>query len=210
MNRRALLQQIVDSEKLKPDRVVDFKPSARLINELGYKNIVELGVRDGKHFEKFANSDADVIVGCDLWIDSDNVYENDKKFTQHEQDDMYSSLRNKYLNDSRVKIIKHDSSTLSKEYDDGYFDLVFIDADHSYEGVKKDINAWYNKVRDGGIVSGHDYEQSGVTVDGNYYEFGVMKAVDEFVKDNNLKDKLYITPKKGNWGGGIPCWYILK
>ena len=36
-------------------------------------------------------------------------------------------------------------------------DFVYIDGDHSYEGVKKDFKIWYNKVRTGGIVGGHDY-----------------------------------------------------
>lgn len=54
---------------------------------------------------------------------------------------------------------------------DGTLDLVFIDADHSYEGVKNDIAAWGVKVRPGGILCGHDYI-------GHYV--GVKRAVDEF------------------------------
>ena len=49
-------------------------------------------------------------------------------------------------------------------------DLIFIDADHSYEWVKRDINALYPKVRSGGILSGHDYGNENI---------GVKKAVDE-------------------------------
>lgn len=40
---------------------------------------------------------------------------------------------------------------------DRAFDLVFIDADHSYEAVKADIAAWEPKVREGGILCFHDY-----------------------------------------------------
>lgn len=210
MDRYTILNNIINIEKLKPNNIVDFKPGAELINKLGYKKIIELGVRDGKHLDKFVNSNAEVIIGCDLWLDSDNIYENDKKFTQLQQDNMYNNLINKYKLDNRVQIIKHDSSTLSNNYENDYFDLVFIDADHSYEGATKDINAWYSKVRSGGIICGHDYENFGVTIDNVYYKFGVIDAVNKFVSDNNLKDKLYITPKKGMMGGGIPCWYIFK
>lgn len=35
-------------------------------------------------------------------------------------------------------------------------DLLFIDADHSYEGVKRDWADWVPKVRDGGVVALHD------------------------------------------------------
>jgi len=50
------------------------------------------------------------------------------------------------------------------------FDLVFIDADHSYESVKEDIEVWLPRVKKGGYLSGHDY--------GPPWE-GVIKAVDE-------------------------------
>jgi predicted O-methyltransferase YrrM len=41
---------------------------------------------------------------------------------------------------------------------DAVFDLVFIDADHSYSSVRDDIAAWRPKVRPGGVLCGHDCE----------------------------------------------------
>lgn len=41
---------------------------------------------------------------------------------------------------------------------DNCFDLVFIDADHSYSGVMRDIDAYKSKVKEGGILCGHDCE----------------------------------------------------
>ena len=41
-------------------------------------------------------------------------------------------------------------------------DLVFIDADHRYEAVKADIEAWAGVIRKGGVLSGHDYHWPGV------------------------------------------------
>jgi predicted O-methyltransferase YrrM len=49
-------------------------------------------------------------------------------------------------------------------------DLIFIDADHSYQAVSEDIKAWSAHVRRGGIICGHDYHQS---------EPAVMRAVEE-------------------------------
>ncbi len=209
-NRRNILDYIIQNENKKNDTIVNFKPTHTIIDILNYKKVVELGVRCGKHFNTFVKSKADVIIGCDLWLDSDNIYENDKCFSQEQQNELMTNVINTYSHDKRVQIIRHDSSSLAENYNDNEFDLVFIDADHSYEGAKKDIYAWYNKVKDGGILCGHDYEKYGITVKGKYYKFGVMDAVDEFVKEKKLCDKLYITPKKGHWGGGIPCWYILK
>lgn len=43
---------------------------------------------------------------------------------------------------------------------EGEFDLIFIDADHSYEGVSEDIETWWPRVRQGGVLCGHDIQIS--------------------------------------------------
>jgi SAM-dependent methyltransferase len=55
---------------------------------------------------------------------------------------------------------------------DRQFDLVFVDADHSYQKVLQDIAAWEDKVRPGGILCGDDYD--------NPHWPGVKQAVDEY------------------------------
>ena len=55
-------------------------------------------------------------------------------------------------------------------------DFVYLDARHDYASVKEDLGQWFDKVRPGGIVAGHDY-LDGQFVDG---DFGVRSAVDEF------------------------------
>lgn len=60
----------------------------------------------------------------------------------------------------------------------GTLDFAFIDADHSYEACKEDLELWAPKVRAGGIVAGHDY--------GAIWP-GVVEAVHEYVANNGLK-----------------------
>jgi Methyltransferase domain len=62
---------------------------------------------------------------------------------------------------ARLVPVVSDSAAAATLMRDGWFDLVFIDADHSYDSVKADIAAWLPKVRPGGILCGHDCE-SGV------------------------------------------------
>lgn len=50
-------------------------------------------------------------------------------------------------------------------------DMIFIDGDHRYEYVLKDIDKAIELVKPGGIISGHDYDMQ-------YWE-GVKRAVDE-------------------------------
>ncbi len=51
-----------------------------------------------------------------------------------------------------------DSVSASKVFADNILDMVFTDADHSYERVKEDITSWYSKVKIGGIMCGHDWD----------------------------------------------------
>jgi hypothetical protein len=52
---------------------------------------------------------------------------------------------------------KGTTDTLHHLFNDEFFDLVYIDGDHSYSGVMKDILYWLPKVKQGGYIGGHDY-----------------------------------------------------
>ena len=67
------------------------------------------------------------------------------------------------------------STDIAAYIPDGSLDLVFLDADHSYDGVRADIEAWLPKVRNGGWIGGHDYGNG----DPAYDFSGVKRAVDE-------------------------------
>jgi len=70
-------------------------------------------------------------------------------------------------------------------------DFVYIDGDHNYPMVKKDIELYYPKVKSGGYLGGHDYEMEW---------FGVIKAVNEFLKKRDLE-----------LNGSYPSdWWIIK
>lgn len=56
----------------------------------------------------------------------------------------------------RCAILKGDSVDQAKRIQNGSLDFVFIDGDHTEEGVRRDIIAWKSKVRRGGMILGHD------------------------------------------------------
>lgn len=51
-------------------------------------------------------------------------------------------------------------------------DLLFIDGDHSYEGIKGDVESWLPKIKDDGIIIFHDYG----------WAEGVKRVVKEYIK----------------------------
>ena len=55
-------------------------------------------------------------------------------------------------------------------------DWVYIDGDHTHRAVLADLEAFYPKVRIGGIISGDDYANPG------WWHDGVTTAVNEFVR----------------------------
>lgn len=78
----------------------------------------------------------------------------------------------------RANVLEMNSVEAAATLSDGSLDLVFLDADHSYDGVKADLDAWMPKVRAGGWIGGHDYANH---VSG--YDFsGVSRAVDEWAQ----------------------------
>ena len=73
------------------------------------------------------------------------------------------------------RVLRMPSVEASKRVADAHLDLVYIDANHMYEFVKQDIMAWLPKVRGGGYIAGHDYDNPVEP------KWGVRRAVDELL-----------------------------
>lgn len=110
-------------------------------------------------------------------------------------------------------------------FNDESLDFIYIDANHSYDYVKADLEMWYPKLKKGGILSGHDYlkfdwysdskeyplcqngkdrEIYSYNTQGRYFAgiFGVNPAVDEFCKIHNKN----VNVTNEFWG----TWYLIK
>lgn len=67
------------------------------------------------------------------------------------------------------------------------FDLVFIDAGHDYESVKRDVVAWWDRVYPGGLFCGHDID----SIKDIHGVWGVRKAVEEFASGLGLSFEVF-------------------
>jgi precorrin-6B methylase 2 len=127
--------------------------------------IVEIGSWKGR-------STHALLSGC-----SGIVYAVDTFKNSTERKDSYEDFIKNVGHFKNLKVYKADSLEAAREFEDKSIDMVFIDADHSYEAVKADIEAWLPKVKR--LICGHDY-------DPEYYA-GLVKAVDEkFGKVNSI------------------------
>jgi len=102
----------------------------------------------------------------------------------------YRNTLNLFQNDPHTTILRK-TSLEATEHTPNNLDLVFIDANHTYTHVKENSLAWLPKVRPGGIVAGHDYDDTIPMFS------GVKSAVDEIFKGKILigKDRLWIYKK---------------
>jgi hypothetical protein len=69
----------------------------------------------------------------------------------------YNKLILYFNNDKNVFLHKGFSYDILSKFDNEYFDMVYIDGDHSYECVKNDLDIAFDKVKSGGYICGHDY-----------------------------------------------------
>jgi hypothetical protein len=133
---------------------------------------VEIGSYQGESTLTFAKSGKfSRIYAIDPW--SDEVYDEDDKATLHCPmgfvEVAFEINLKQYISKGVVHKLKGTGEQWIKEFMDNTVDFIYIDANHTYSAVKKDILMWKSKLRYGGILAGHDY--------GTHP--GVKKAVDE-------------------------------
>jgi hypothetical protein len=89
-----------------------------------------------------------------------------------------------------INVYKEYSINACKHYSNNSLDFVFIDALHDYNNVLVDITHWYPKVKENGIIAGHDF-----WVNMGHIKClpGVVNAVTHIFKDD------FITTNEGCW-----------
>lgn len=92
-------------------------------------------------------------------------------------------IRERFADDVEAgKVILHQgqSDKVLKKFPDRHFDFIYIDADHSYEGVTKDIVIAKQKIRPDGFLIFNDYTYWSPV---ECLPYGVMRAVNELCLD---------------------------
>ena len=160
---------------------------------------VEVGVCLGEYSEMILSySKLTTLYLVDPWREFNrDAYFDTANVNQEEQDKRYEFVIEKFQRyGKRVKILRNTSSEAHPLFNMEELDFIYIDANHSYEECKRDLEMWWPKLKARGVFAGHDY------IDNLTWNWRVKKAVDEFI--NKEKQKLFIT------NGEFPTWYLIK
>jgi cephalosporin hydroxylase len=168
-----------------------------------YKNMVDR-FGDNSHFVEIGsfkggsaafmaveiiNSGKNIKFDCiDLWSD---FWDSDSKDLKNNT--IYLNMYETFLNNIKpvshiINPIRSDSHLASSLYNDNSLNFVYIDANHHYDYIKKDLQLWYPKIKKGGIFAGHDFI--------NNKTCQVQQAVEEFCRIYKLTVNL---EEGGSW-----------
>lgn len=137
-------------------------------SQKSFKRYVEIGVWKGNSISYLANLLRDKkgveIYAVDLFENSNysDVYGH---ISRKEIANLYEVYNyNLKRNNVRhlIKDIKGCSWETASQFENNYFDFIFIDAGHLYQDVINDIKAWLPKIRQNGIFAGHDWLGGGI------------------------------------------------
>ncbi len=148
---------------------------------------VECGVFRGDFSTKLLSiSQPSHLTLIDLWegaIFSGDMDGNNPRSEHGET--LFHIVRNTFAKDERVTILRSSSAEALSKFSDSSLDAIYVDADHSYEGCKRDLLIAHRKVKLGGWICGHDYLINGEKAK-TIYPLGVRRAVDEFCRESGL------------------------
>jgi hypothetical protein len=166
-----------------------------LLQELGAKVGVELGVYKGKYSEVLVKKMPSLdLTAIDAW----KAY---PTYKDYEVADLEINAYNQAVSRSEkhgFKILKEWSVPASKQFKDESLDFIYIDSNHDFAHVIEDLNAWSPKVKKGGIISGHDFFKS------RQARYGVTYAVPAWCDYRNVPMLFVIG------GDKIPSWFYVK
>ena len=197
------------------DKLPEFLTHLGLVNKG-----VELGTFKGGYSRNIVSNWPGKLYMVDVWRPlSIEEYDDDSNHQNHI--DAYSEAMSEIKGyEDRAFMLRMKGIYASELFEDNSLDFVYIDANHTYEGVKEDIKYWYPKVKPGGLLLGHDYIPNDMYNDDrkdlpiylyannnpddlNYAGmFGVNPAVNEFAEENN-----YVVNQTDEWLG---TWWIKK
>lgn len=172
---------------------------AELFCELGYKVGAEIGVYRGEYSEQLCRKNPGLKLYCiDPWSAREDYRDTLDEQDAHNENEESTRRR---IAGFDCEILKTTSLDAVENFEPESLDFVYIDGQHDFINVARDIEAWSKRVRAGGIVAGHDYVRFTERHD-RYSGHHVLEVVDAWTKAYYIAP-LFLTGSKGR-GGKLP------
>jgi hypothetical protein len=138
---------------------------------------VEIGVLRGDFSVKMMEileSAHHYMVDPWAWTDVDHgqVWAWDAPGDHPTGEDIYLGVQRRFWGRSDCTILRTVSVRAAALFENDSLDVVYIDGNHRQEQCLMDLRAWFPKIRPGGTIAGHDYN-----------EVGVQHAVAAFIRE---------------------------
>ena len=160
------------------------------------KTIVEIGSWKGRSTEAILSGTEATVYAVDHFLGSKGEEEQHK---EAKDDVVYNQFLANVGHHENLKVLRMSSEEAVKQFADKSVDMVFIDGEHTYEGVKKDIEMWLPKAKK--LICGHDYCDSWQ---------GVKKAIEENFNDFTKEDSIWIKNLDGGNRGPLKTIELPK
>lgn len=146
-------------------------------------NMLEIGCYAGESTEVWCKRFNNVIA-IDPWL-SGKGYDSNDIASKNMSNGIEKQFDNRMKSYKNIIKIKNFSYNVCNSIEDNSLDFVYIDGEHTYDGVMRDIELFLPKIKTGGYIGGHDYKPKWV---------GVVNAVNEKlgIPDNIFEDKSWI------------------
>lgn len=133
-----------------------------IIMENKCEKVAEIGIWKGSTTRNVLSSPAKEVVkeywAIDQWDKYYPGYDRHVSgWDQETWDSLYFKTCKLLPYFPQLKVIKMTSVKAAKLFWKGYFDLVYIDSNHTHDFIKEDIEAWLPLIKRGGVIAGHDY-----------------------------------------------------
>lgn len=170
----------------------------KLIPDISNAVCVELGCAECFFASDIANWGVKKLYAVDLW-ESHPEIPGDAGSSQAWHNANYQACKKRFEPfGQRVEILRGPTVAMAGLINEP-LDFVNVDACHSYACVKADIEAYWPKLKRGGIMAFHDYEMA---------QYGVKRAVLDFIASLSPQfQSIYLLPEDKTEDAGA---YLVK
>jgi len=191
----------------------------RILGERGALRGAELGVQRGKFSKDLlgvwsAYNISPEYLLVDVWKPLGNYFDG-ANVNESAQERIYEAAK-EATSIYNTQICRNLTVTCAERAPNDSFDFIYVDARHDFKGVMMDLEHWFPKLKQGGVIAGHDYvpatkQFEDKSVSKYYVNFdgtlditlkGGMGAVDLFFASKGFQ--IDVVDTKNPW----PTWIV--